>query len=430
MKNLACLFVHAVFLVNVGFSSVIKPKSVKIPPTEDRTSTATIKDGKSLVDIINPQLNPNQDLDLAFIMDTTGSMGSYIKTAKDNIRQIVDDITTSSGVNIKLALIEYRDHVPQESTFVTRFNDFTSSVSTMKSWLTKANAKGGGDGPEAVAEAMFDTTKLSWRPDSTKIAVMISDAPPHGLVPSEDRSFPQGSPNGHDPITLAQDFAQMGVTLYVIGCEPAIYNYKDFFEALAYITGGQYVPLTQPHLLVDAITGGAQEELSLNKFDGLVQAEVQKASVRGGASASIDKEQIANEVFKKLTASGAKSTQLRQNNKALSGPSQEAKQLAKLKSLAEVRKVFKKRQNTRSGLSAVRTMDFPSFRRIGGTPGRGFMRAKGLGGSLSMSPSVLSDLKTSSAKSSASSDKLSTVESTITMDQVRRMVQKKTSKLT
>ena len=52
-------------------------------------------------------------LDLAFAMDCTGSMGMYITSATDNIRSIVEEITTSEKSDIRLALVEYRDHPPQ-----------------------------------------------------------------------------------------------------------------------------------------------------------------------------------------------------------------------------------------------------------------------------------------------------------------------------
>jgi hypothetical protein len=49
----------------------------------------------------------------------------------------------------------------------------------------------GGDTPEAVADALHAVLKLSWRPEAVKICVLISDAPPHGLVSSGDE-FPEG----------------------------------------------------------------------------------------------------------------------------------------------------------------------------------------------------------------------------------------------
>lgn len=113
-------------------------------------------------------------LDLAFAMDCTGSMGSYIDSAKQNIENITQRIS-SSGTrtsSIRFGLVEYRDHPPEDSSFVTRKHDFTPHLSTMKSWLTACSADGGGDTPEAVADALNDVLHLSWRSDATKICVL------------------------------------------------------------------------------------------------------------------------------------------------------------------------------------------------------------------------------------------------------------------
>jgi hypothetical protein len=74
-----------------------------------------------------------------------------------------------------LALVEYRDHPPEEISFVTRTHDFTDSIKEMKKRLEQCSAEGGGDHPEAVADGLHEALKLSWRTDSTKICVLISD---------------------------------------------------------------------------------------------------------------------------------------------------------------------------------------------------------------------------------------------------------------
>jgi len=154
-------------------------------------------------------------------MDCTGSMGAYIESARENIRSIVEEIVTSEKSDIHLALIEYRDHPPQEHTFVTRVHDFTRKVKEMKAWLEQCEASGGGDAPEAVADALHDVLKLSWRAEATKIAVLISDAPPHGLDLAND-GFPEGDPGGVNPLKIVREMAEKQITLYCVGVEPPI----------------------------------------------------------------------------------------------------------------------------------------------------------------------------------------------------------------
>jgi hypothetical protein len=51
--------------------------------------------------------------DLVFAMDCTSSMGLYIDSAMDNIRAIIEEIIVTEKSDIRLALVEYRDHKPQ-----------------------------------------------------------------------------------------------------------------------------------------------------------------------------------------------------------------------------------------------------------------------------------------------------------------------------
>ncbi|CAF0991962.1 unnamed protein product [Adineta steineri] len=228
-------------------------------------------------------------LDLVFAMDCTGSMASYIQSARDNIRAIVEEIVVSEKSDVRLALVEYRDHPPQEATFVTRVHDFTSKVNEMKRWLEQCQAHGGGDGPEAVADALHDVLKLSWRIQSTKIAILISDAPPHGLDPVGD-GFPNGCPAGLDPLQIVRDMAQKHITLYTVGVEPPIMPYRDFFMSLAYITGGQYVPMINAKLLAKVIIGGVREEISLDHLMQNAQEDIDREMKKAEAEGVDEKE--------------------------------------------------------------------------------------------------------------------------------------------
>ncbi|CAF1078094.1 unnamed protein product [Rotaria sordida] len=228
----------------------------------------------------------NSNLDLAFAMDCTSSMGSYITSAKNNIRVIIDEITAKEMITIRLALIEYRDHPPQDSTFVTRVHSFTNTVMEMKGWLEQCSAHGGGDGPEAVADALHDALNLSWRSDAAKICILISDAPPHGLVRAGD-GFPDGCPAGHDPLNIVRKMAEKNITLYTVGVEPPIVPYRDFFMTIAHITGGQYVPMVDANRLAQMIIGGVREEISIDRVMNATKRDIAR-EMRKAASDGVD----------------------------------------------------------------------------------------------------------------------------------------------
>jgi hypothetical protein len=279
-------------------------------------------------------------LDLAFAMDCTGSMGSYIQQVKQNIRNIVEEIVSKEKADVRLALVEYRDHKPQDSTFVTRVNDFSPSVKTMKGWLEQCSAAGGGDAPEAVADALHAVLKLDWRPDAVKICVFVSDAPPHGLGASGD-GFPNGCPDGLDPMVTTNELAQKGVTLYLVGCEPSINPYKEFFSAIAHLTGGQYVPLKHAKLLANVIIGGAAEELSLKELMAEVEEEVLQEAA---AAEEIDEEGLSTRIHEKMKSRGIKSKRLLLNQGNLPKASAQAQGLSYCTNMADVRSNMPKPQ--------------------------------------------------------------------------------------
>jgi hypothetical protein len=125
-------------------------------------------------------------------------------------------------------------------------------------------------------------------------------APPHGIVDSGMDSFPEGCPAGIDPIDVVKKMAEKGITLYTVGCEPSILPDKEFFVAIAYTTGGQYLPLRNAKLLSKVIVGGAVEEISLEKLMAEVQIEVDAKKDEG----ITDEKLLAEHVEAKLKSSG------------------------------------------------------------------------------------------------------------------------------
>ncbi|XP_041375542.1 uncharacterized protein LOC121388317 [Gigantopelta aegis] len=296
-------------------------KDGKEIPTESQTGTSQPPIAK----------HDSSVLDMAFVMDCTGSMSSYIHTARENIHKIVETIVATEKIDVCLALVEYRDHPPQEDTFVTRPHDFTGKVGEMKNWLHECSASGGGDAPEAVADGLHDLLKLNWRPTATKIAILISDAPPHGLKASGD-GFPNGCPAGLDPLQIVRQLAQKGITLYVVGCEPSLVPYKEFFMGLAYATGGQYVPLAGARALTQIIIGGAQEELSLEQWMEEVNREV---LAEAGQDEHYDEDILASKVYEKMASKGYKAKKLTRNAVGVSNVTERAKAYSKMNAMSE-----------------------------------------------------------------------------------------------
>ncbi|XP_070579982.1 uncharacterized protein [Ptychodera flava] len=273
-------------------------------------------------------------LDLAFVIDCTSSMGSYINQAKKSIQGIVEEIVAKEMSDIHLALVEYRDHPPEDRTFITRVMDFTPSLKKMQQKMTSMSPYGGGDGPEAVADGLHEALHLKWRPQATKVTILVADAPPHGLDDSGD-NFPKGCPAGHDPMKISRQMAEKNITLYSVACGSYAEEFKDFFMAIAHVTGGQYVALKDANLLSKVIIGGAREEMSLQQLMDEVNHEVmQEFHARGG---TVDEDAMATRVETTLKKRNRTAKAMTTDTDALPDVSEKSKRIAELESMADVR---------------------------------------------------------------------------------------------
>ena len=197
-------------------------------------------------------------LDVAFVVDTTGSMKDDIKAVKDSLFDIVGHITTrTEGLAIRFGIVSYRDHPPQDRTYVTRVFDFTQKIKQVHKQIANLKPSEGGDTPEAVADGLYDArTKLSWEYDAYKVLLLVGDAPPHGRLYNSigDDYFPDGCPKGHDPVKEVQqlrtDFGST-VFIFVCGCNPLVE--ESFRKIASSVEGGRYYSLLEAHELPEAI---------------------------------------------------------------------------------------------------------------------------------------------------------------------------------
>lgn len=119
-----------------------------------------------------------REMDLAFVIDVTGSMADELRYLTEEFEAIVARVEQSyPGVDLRFGLVAYRD---QGDAFVVRRWDFTRSAGEMQQHLASLDANGGGDYPEAMDQALETALDLDWRTGTAaRIAFLVADAPPH-----------------------------------------------------------------------------------------------------------------------------------------------------------------------------------------------------------------------------------------------------------
>jgi hypothetical protein len=127
-----------------------------------------------------PVVPSKQMIEVVFVLDTTGSMGGLIATAKEKIWSIATTLARAEQApEIRMGLVAYRD---RGDTYVTDVVDLSSDLDTMYGRLMQYAADGGGDTPESVNQALNDAVhRISWSQDpaSYQAIFLVGDAPPH-----------------------------------------------------------------------------------------------------------------------------------------------------------------------------------------------------------------------------------------------------------
>jgi len=171
-------------------------------------------------------------LDLAFILDTTGSMADEIQKLKDTIYSIYTRILNlAANPRVRFGMILYRDRGDE---YITTRYDFTTDIDKFQLALEKVEAAGGGDTPEDLQSALkVAIEELSWSEHAIRLNFVIADAPPHTDYGQK-----------YDYVTAAKNANARGIKFYMIGASGLNIVGEYIFRQIAALTYGQFIFLT------------------------------------------------------------------------------------------------------------------------------------------------------------------------------------------
>lgn len=166
----------------------------------------------------------NNHIDIAFVLDISGSMQEEIDGMKRFIRTSADKIKKLNG---RVALTVFRNHCdsPPASVMTTLSEDVTN----LHKALDHVRVDGGCDETEGSLHALkltLDT--LNWREGATKAAILLTDEPP-ALPDRTDGSTPQS-------------VARRALEIDPVNVYPVVSDgYEDRYQELADLTSGQVI---------------------------------------------------------------------------------------------------------------------------------------------------------------------------------------------
>jgi hypothetical protein len=230
-------------------------------------------------------------LDVALVVDATGSMQNVIDDLKHHLDDLADTLQRLVPT-ARIGAVAYRDRdqddvatAPRRSEdFLVKWTDLTFNAKKVRTFLDGLVAEGGGDWPEAVKDGLDCAMhKLKWRPDAKKVIVLVGGSPPHPEdVPAIRKLIAEwhargGEVSAIDVSLRLHEEHERKLYKWLYGEEPkqisrlpAFYQeLRDSFGEIAKEGGGEFVAIGEDAALVKhvlVLTFGPQWQKDLGRI--------------------------------------------------------------------------------------------------------------------------------------------------------------------
>jgi len=178
----------------------------------------------------------DKNVEIVFVLDTTGSMGGLIQGAKDKIWNIVNDVMQhqKEGAKVRIGLVGYRD---RGDSYVTKITELSENLDEVYRDLMNFKAQGGGDTPEDVRRALHEgLNNVQWSGANSKLArivFLVGDAKPH----TDYNDYPS-------TVETAKSARKQGIVINTIQCGNLPETDK-YWREIAQYANGEYFAIAQ-----------------------------------------------------------------------------------------------------------------------------------------------------------------------------------------
>jgi Tol biopolymer transport system component len=200
--------------------------------------------------------------DIVLLMDRTSSMGAALKTTQDSLEQVFGTVTRQQP-QARFAAAAFGDRTdsadgdnPDGRLFRVQ-QDFTDQLGPLQQAFGRITPAGGGDPPEDWVFALhrIATGAVGFRPDSSRIVVLVGDAPSHD--PSGDPDPAKGVPLD----TAIRELTDAGIRVVAVRAANSGGGLDSAGQATKVVaaTDGVVTPSTDHTEIANAIVRGIED---------------------------------------------------------------------------------------------------------------------------------------------------------------------------
>jgi len=181
------------------------------------------------------------ETDVVVVYDSSLLITMHKPRISDTVRAVTEHVPTSNQDDTRMNLVEFKSHVDDS---LTKTHSFTTEKQHFLTWIdavptesvTEKSCKFVGKFERKtkfnrklypLANALVECLTLNWRSSANKLVVLFTDGPPCNLLNNDCCT------GSLDLWEIAGEFKEKGIVLCVVGLEPTMTIYEDFYCALA-----------------------------------------------------------------------------------------------------------------------------------------------------------------------------------------------------